>query len=122
MSEAFKLFEQPIAGLEHAFSSYKEARDALKELAEGERLHLQRESNNRFDASATMLVWPRKDGTMRHLGYVPRAFAVAVAALLDNGYELEARVEDIMVKKRSATFSVWMHPATISVVGDNEGT
>lgn len=67
----------------------------LRKLQVDDELKLEREYDNRYDRFAVKVSW--KD---LHIGYVPRADAVAVAPLLDAGWMVEARIHEI-------------HPATV---------
>jgi hypothetical protein len=75
----------PLAGSQ--FYSVAEIWPALKV---GDRLTLIREAGNRHDGNAVRVEW-----NGRQLGYVPRAENRAVAAALDGGERLEARISQL---------------------------
>jgi hypothetical protein len=72
----------PLAG-----SQYYALSEAWSQIKPGDRLTLTREPDNRHDRNAIRVDW-----NGRQLGYVPRAENRAVAAALDRGERLEARV------------------------------
>lgn len=72
----------PLAG-----SQYYALSEAWPQIKPGDRLTLTREPDNRHDRNAIRVDW-----NGRQLGYVPRAENRAVAAALDRGERLEARV------------------------------
>jgi hypothetical protein len=77
--------QSPLAGSQyHALARTPEVADALRV---GDRLTLTREPGNRHDRNAVRVDWRGHP-----LGYVPRAENRAVAAALDRGERLEARV------------------------------
>lgn len=72
----------PLAG-----SQYYELADSWPQMQVGDRLALIREADNRHDRNAVRVEWHG-----RKLGYVPRAENRAVAAALDAGEALQARI------------------------------
>lgn len=72
----------PLAG-----SQYYAVAEIWHEIRVGDRLTLTREAENRYDRNAIRVDW-----NGRKLGYVPRAENRAVAAALDSGEKLEARI------------------------------
>jgi HIRAN domain len=72
----------PLAG-----SQYYAVGESWREMQVGDRLDLIREPDNRHDARAIRVEWRG-----RMLGYVPRAENRAVAAALDQGERLVARI------------------------------
>jgi len=72
----------PLAG-----SQYYALSSAWREIRVGDRLALVREADNRHDANAIRVEW-----NGRQLGYVPRAENRALAAAIDRGDRVEARV------------------------------
>lgn len=72
----------PLAG-----SQYYAVSEIWADLKIGDRLTLVREPDNRHDRKAVRVEW-----NGRQLGYVPRAENRAVAAALDGGEKLDARV------------------------------
>jgi hypothetical protein len=83
-AETVKILVQssPLAG-----SQYYALAEIRGELKLGDRLTLKREPDNRHDRNAIRVDW-----NGRQLGYVPRAENRAVAAALDRGERLEARI------------------------------
>jgi hypothetical protein len=75
----------PLAG-----SQYYALSEAWPQIKPGDRLTLTREPDNRHDRNAIRVDW-----NGRQLGYVPRAENRAVAAALDRGEKLEARVSKL---------------------------
>lgn len=72
----------PLAG-----SQYYALSSVWREIRVGDRLSLTREPDNRHDANAIRVEW-----NGRQLGYVPRAENRALAAAMDRGDAVEARV------------------------------
>jgi hypothetical protein len=72
----------PLAG-----SQYYALADSWPQMQVGDRLTLIREADNRHDRNAVRVEWRG-----RKLGYVPRAENRAVAAALDAGEALQARI------------------------------
>lgn len=72
----------PLAG-----SQYYAVSEIWPDLKIGDRLTLVREPDNQHDRKAVRVEW-----NGRQLGYVPRAENRAVAAALDGGEKLDARV------------------------------
>ncbi|MFZ2855902.1 MAG: HIRAN domain-containing protein [Rhodocyclaceae bacterium] len=86
-AESVKILVQnsPLAG-----SQYYAVSDVWPQIKPGDRLTLSREPDNRHDRKAIRVDW-----NGRQLGYVPRAENRAVAAALDRGEKLEARVSKL---------------------------
>jgi hypothetical protein len=86
-AETVKVLVQssPLAG-----SQYYALSEAWPQIRPGDRLTLTREPENRHDRNAIRVDW-----NGRQLGYVPRAENRAVAAALDRGEKLEARVSKL---------------------------
>ena len=84
LAESVKVLVQssPLAG-----SQYYAVSEVWPQIKPGDRLTLTREPDNRHDRNAIRVDW-----NGRQLGYVPRAENRAVAAALDRGEKLEARV------------------------------
>jgi hypothetical protein len=82
--DAIKILVQssPLAG-----SQYYALNAAWPEIRVGDRLQLTREPDNRHDSNAIRVDW-----NGRQLGYVPRAENRALAAAMDRGERVEARV------------------------------
>jgi hypothetical protein len=72
----------PLAGFK-----YHAGEDLWPELREGDRLYLVREPDNEHDANAIRVEWRG-----RKLGYLPRKENRAVAAAMDNGDKVDARI------------------------------
>ncbi len=72
----------PLAGFK-----YHAGEDLWPELREGDRLDLVREPQNDYDANAVRVEWRG-----RKLGYLPRKENRAVAAAMDNGDKVDARI------------------------------
>ena len=86
-AESVKILVQssPLAG-----TQYYAMREVWPEIKLGDRLTLNREADNRHDRQAIRVDW-----NGRQLGYVPRTENRAVAAALDSGEKLEARVSTL---------------------------
>ena len=72
----------PLAGFR-----YYAGEDLWQEMREGDRLTLIREADNPHDAKAVRVEWRGKK-----LGYLPRAENAAVAAAMDSGEAVDARI------------------------------
>ena len=72
----------PLAGFK-----YHAGEDLWPELREGDRLDLVREPDNEHDAKAIRVEWRG-----HKLGYLPRKENRAVAAAMDNGDKVDARI------------------------------
>ena len=66
---------------------YYAGEDLWQEMREGDRLTLIREADNPHDAKAVRVEWRGKK-----LGYLPRAENAAVAAAMDSGEAVDARI------------------------------
>lgn len=86
-AESIKMLVQssPLAG-----SQYHAASRVWENLREGDRLTLVREPTNRHDRNAIRVDWNGQT-----LGYVPRRENRSVAAALDAGEALEARISKL---------------------------
>lgn len=83
------LFDSYVAGTTHLQDA-----SVLDTVREGDKLLLQREQQNRFDAKAIAVC--TQDG--RKLGYVPERDNLIFARLMDAGKVLSARISGIRVK------------------------
>ena len=83
-AESIKVLVQssPLAGFQ-----FYAGRELWEEMKAGDALALVREPENRHDANAVRVEWRG-----RKLGYLPRAENRAVAAEMDRGGQVEARV------------------------------
>ncbi len=72
----------PLAGFK-----YHAGESLWHEMREGDRLTLVREADNEHDGNAIRVEWRG-----RKLGYLPRAENRAVAAAMDNGDKVDARI------------------------------
>jgi hypothetical protein len=83
-AESVKILVQssPLAG-----SQYYALSSVWAEIRPGDKLLLTREPDNRHDANAIRVEW-----NGQRLGYVPRAENRALAAAMDRGERVEARV------------------------------
>lgn len=72
----------PLAGFK-----YHAGEDLWPDLREGDRLDLVREPDNQYDGNAIRVEWRG-----RKLGYLPRKENRAVAAAMDNGDKVDARI------------------------------
>ena len=93
--------DSPLAG-----SQYHAAAAVWQHLQVGDRLTLVREADNRHDRNAVRVDW---NGQV--LGYVPRAENRAVAAALDRGERLEARISALRADRdpwRRIAFAVYL--------------
>jgi HIRAN domain-containing protein len=72
----------PLAGFQ-----YHAGKIVWEELAEGDALTLTREPDNRHDANAVRVNWRQVQ-----LGYLPRSDNAAVAAAMDQGWRVSARI------------------------------
>ena len=86
-AESIKILVQssPLAG-----SQYYGAKRLRSEIRVGDRLTLTREADNRHDRNAVRVDWNGEK-----LGYVPRAENRAVAAAMDQGDRLVARISKL---------------------------
>lgn len=90
-AESVKILVQssPLAG-----SQYYALASAWPEIRIGDKLLLTREPDNRHDANAIRVEW-----NGQRLGYVPRAENRALAAAMDRGEQVEARVSALRKAK-----------------------
>jgi hypothetical protein len=94
-SVKIRVQSSPLAG-----SQYYAMSEAWPEIKLGDRLTLKREPDNRHDRQAIRVDWHGQQ-----LGYLPRAENRAVAAALDGGEKLEARVSKL--RPLSETLDPW---------------
>lgn len=95
-SVEIRVQSSPLAG-----SQYYAMREIWAEIKLGDRLMLSREADNRHDRQAIRVDW-----NGRKIGYVPRAENRAVAAALDSGEKLEARVSKL--RSPAETADPWL--------------
>ena len=90
-AQSIKLLVQssPLAG-----AQYYEAGTLFDEMKVGDGLTLVREPGNAHDANAVRIEWRG-----RKLGYLPRAENRAVAAEMDSGGRVEARLAALMASR-----------------------
>jgi hypothetical protein len=90
-AESVKILVQssPLAG-----SQYYALSAVWAEIRPGDKLLLTREPDNRHDANAIRVEW-----NGQRLGYVPRAENRALAAAMDRGEQVEARVSALRKAK-----------------------
>jgi len=103
VAETVKILVQssPLAG-----SQYYALAEVRREMKLGDRLTLTREPDNRHDHNAIRVEW-----NGRQLGYVPRAENRAVAAALDRGERLDARISRLREEHdpwRQVEFEVYL--------------
>ena len=79
----------PLAGVK-----YPSGEALWHEMREGDRLSLVREADNEHDAKAIRVEWRGQK-----LGYLPRAENRAVAAAMDNGDKVDARIAKLRQHK-----------------------
>jgi hypothetical protein len=79
----------PLAGFR-----YYDARQVWDEMQVGDTLTLAREPHNAYDANAVRVEWRG-----HKLGYVPRSDNRAVAAHMDRGGEVEARISKLQPQR-----------------------
>jgi hypothetical protein len=94
--------DSPLAG-----SQYHAASEVWEQLKVGDRLTLVRETDNRHDRNAVRVDW-----NGRTLGYVPRAENRALAAALDRGERLDARISALRAARdpwQRIAFAVYLH-------------
>ena len=84
LSHEILLFDSYVAG-----TAYVEDESIFDDIAEGDRLILQREPDNRFDENAIAVFDEKK----RRLGYIPEKDNVVFARLMDAGKYLTAKVK-----------------------------
>ena len=95
------LQRSPLAG-----SQYYALDSCWQELKVGDRLDLVREADNKHDARAIRVEWQG-----HKLGYVPRAENRVIAAALDDGERLRARIAHLNAHPdpwRRVEFEVWI--------------
>lgn len=64
--------------------------EVMDKMVAGEEVTLTREPSNRYDQKAVVVSYA---GTK--LGYLPEAENIAVASLMDQGYEVKARLKSV---------------------------
>lgn len=88
----FTLLHTYVAGVHHHMPGLE---TWAVSLPHGQRLNLAREPENPHDHNAVKVLL-----TTRMIGYIPRELAPVVGALLKNGYEVHAEVDDVDVKNK----------------------
>lgn len=91
----------PLAGYQ-----YGAGKEVWSELKVGDRLTLVREADNPYDANAVRIEWQGNK-----LGYLPRRENRSVAAEMDRGTTVEARIERLVAHRnpwRRIRVEVWV--------------
>lgn len=88
-ADYFDLIGTEVAGL-----GYRAQPEALAALKPGDMLPLKREPTNQHDANAIMVGANTMRGP-KHIGYLPRVQAPWLAAMMDHGHAMYARVESM---------------------------
>lgn len=89
LSREIHLFDSFVAG-----TSFVKDETVFDEIRTGDKLILQRESENRFDDNAIVIL----DAKQRKLGYIPEKDNVIFARLMDAGKYLIAIIDEIEKK------------------------
>ena len=89
LSREIHLFDSFVAG-----TSFVKDETVFDEIRTGDKLVLQRESENRFDDNAIVIL----DAKQRKLGYIPEKDNVIFARLMDAGKYLIAIIDEIEKK------------------------
>ena len=89
LSREILLFSSYVAG-----TTYIDDQSIIDALKAGDRLTLQREPDNRFDANAILALDPER----RKLGYIPERDNIVFARLMDAGKYLIAKVDRVDTK------------------------
>ena len=100
LTREIHLFDSFIAGTTHLKDP-----DILKKAAVGDTLTLRRESGNRFDSNAIMIL--NADG--EKYGYVPEKDNMIFARLMDAGKLLVAKIKNIQPKGSFTMISVGIY-------------
>ena len=94
------LFDSFIAG-----TTYLKDPDVLKKAAVGDTLTLRRESGNRFDSNAILIL----NAEGEKYGYVPEKDNIVFARLMDAGKLLEAKIKNIQAKGSFTMISIGIY-------------
>ena len=94
------LFDSFIAG-----TTYLKDPDVLKKAAIGDTLTLRRESGNRFDSNAILIL----NAEGEKYGYVPEKDNIVFARLMDAGKLLEAKIKNIQAKGSFTMISIGIY-------------
>ena len=94
------LFDSFIAG-----TTYLKDRDVLKKAAVGDTLTLRRESSNRFDSNAILIL----NAEGEKYGYVPEKDNLIFARLMDAGKLLIAKIKNIQPKGSFTMISIGIY-------------
>ena len=100
LTREIHLFDSFIAGTSHLKDP-----DVLKKAAVGDILTLRRESGNRFDSNAILIL--NADG--EKYGYVPEKDNMIFARLMDAGKLLEAKIKNIQPKGSFTMISIGIY-------------
>ena len=100
LTREIHLFDSFIAG-----TSYLKDPDVLKKAAGGDTLTLRRESGNRFDSNAILIL--NADG--EKYGYVPEKDNQIFARLMDAGKLLAAKIKNIQPKGSFTMISIGIY-------------
>ena len=100
LTREIHLFDSFIAG-----TSYLKDPDVLKKAAVGDTLTLRRESGNRFDSNAILIL--NTDG--EKYGYVPEKDNQIFARLMDAGKLLAAKIKNIQPKGSFTMISIGIY-------------
>ena len=94
------LFDSFIAG-----TTYLKDPEVLKKAAVGDTLTLRRESGNRFDSNAILIL----NAEGEKYGYVPEKDDIVFARLMDAGKLLEAKIKNIQAKGSFTMISIGIY-------------
>ena len=94
------LFDSFIAG-----TTYLKDPDVLKKAAVGDTLTLRRESGNRFDSNAILIL----NAEGEKYGYIPEKDNIVFARLMDAGKLLEAKIKNIQAKGSFTMISIGIY-------------
>ncbi len=94
------LFDSFIAG-----TTYLKDPDVLKKAAVGDTLTLRRESCNRFDSNAILIL----NAAGEKYGYIPEKDNIVFARLMDAGKLLEAKIKNIQAKGSFTMISIGIY-------------
>ena len=100
LTREIHLFDSFIAG-----TSYLKDPDVLKKAAVGDTLTLRRESGNRFDSNAILIL--NEDG--EKYGYVPEKDNLVFSRLMDAGKLLTAKISSIQPKGSFTLISIGIY-------------
>ena len=101
LSREILLFSSYVAG-----TTYIDDQSIIDALKAGDRLTLQREPDNRFDANAILVLDPER----RKLGYIPERDNIVFTRLMDAGKYLIAKVDRVDTKGsfRQVNISIYL--------------